>query len=224
MKLFHFIAVFLLAVLPAVQGMAQVRLPLDASNCAIFNALNPGHSLYCAQATDLGQTRGLIVRMNDLESTPEVQLSVAELPTSGNITAPAKRPATSKIDYKAAKSETGYYIHFAFDSETLENEYRDHLDRLAIVLNSPSMKENCVKITGHTDTVGKAQYNIGLSRRRAKSVYNYLSNLDQVDKTRFTVAAAGESQPLPDKAGASPFNRRVEFSSKSVSTGCKPNS
>ena len=224
MKSVQFIITLIFASLAACQSMAQVRLPLDASNCAIFNALNPDNTLYCAQITDMGNTRGLIVRMEDLNAAPNPQVAIAELPVSNGGSVPPVRPSKSKIDLKAAKSETGYYIHFAFDSEILEKEYQDHLGRLAIVLNSPSMKQNCVKITGHTDTIGAAQYNIGLSQRRAKSVYDFLTTIDQIDKGRFTIDAAGESQPLPEKAGDSPFNRRVEFSSKSVPTGCKPDS
>lgn len=81
------------------------------------------------------------------------------------------------------------------------------------------MRGNCVKITGHTDTVGDAKYNIKLSNRRAKSVYNYLMKIENIGHERFTTVAAGENQPLPDKNGTSPFNRRVEFSSKSDAAG-----
>ena len=222
MKSFYFSGSFLLAFFVAGSCLAQVKLPIDAGNCAIFNALNPDNTLYCRHAIDLGAPRGLIVRM-------DAGQVVAQLPNPDGNTAILKRPVSSRpgsarIDHKAAKSESGYYIHFAFNSDTLEKAYRDHLDRLAVVLNSASMKTNCVKITGHTDTVGTARYNFDLSRRRAKSVYDYLTAIDQIDKTRFTIEAAGESRPLPDKTGTSPYNRRVEFSSKSSPIACRPKS
>jgi outer membrane protein OmpA-like peptidoglycan-associated protein len=221
----YFIATFLLAFQVPGQSLAQVNLPLEASNCAIFNALNPDSSLYCDQATNLGTPRGLIVQMDELANAPVAPKTLAQLPiTSDDITI-AKHPRVKTkppaIDYKAAKSESGYYIHFAFDSEKLEKQYRDHLDRLAIVLNSPAMKDNCIKITGHTDTVGSAQYNLALSRRRAQTVYNYLTSSGKINKQRFTIEAAGEARPLPEKAGISPYNRRVEFSSKPSSTTCR---
>ena len=203
------------------QAFAQVNLPIDANNCAIYNALNHDTLSKCTQTSDLGETRGLIVHMTDNGTVPNAQQTVIKLPATGTTVAIKEPFKPSQIDYKAAKSETGYYIHFAFNSETLGKEYRAHLERLAIVLNSPSMKTNCVKITGHTDTVGNANYNIGLSDRRAKSVYKYLITLDNIDKSRFTMAAAGESYPLPDKKGTSPYNRRVEFSSKPDDTGCQ---
>jgi outer membrane protein OmpA-like peptidoglycan-associated protein len=224
MKPVYIIAIFILAINAAWQSQAQVKLPLDAGNCAIFNALNPDNTLYCTQDTNLGAPRGLIVTLGGLVSTPDTEQVTAQLPVSSENMTIIKRPNALKIDHKAARSETGYYIHFAFDSDTLEKAYRDHLDRLALVLNTASMKASCIKITGHTDTVGDMQYNIDLSRRRAQSVYRYLSRLDEIDIGRFTIEALGESRPLPDKAGISPYNRRVEFSSKPTASNCKPQS
>jgi outer membrane protein OmpA-like peptidoglycan-associated protein len=224
MKPVYIFVIFILTFHATGQSQAQVKLPVDAGNCAIFNALNPDNTLYCTQNTNLGAPRGLIVTLGGLVSTPDTQQVMAQLPTSNENMTIVKRPNALNIDHKAARSETGYYIHFAFDSDALEKAYRDHLDRLAIVLNTDSMKANCVKITGHTDTVGNTQYNLDLSRRRAQSVYRYLSHLDEIDITRFTIEALGESQPLPDKAGISPYNRRVEFSSKPTASNCKPQS
>jgi outer membrane protein OmpA-like peptidoglycan-associated protein len=221
MKTFYFVLTIFMTLLGAVQPMAQVKLPLDASNCAIFNALNLDNSIYCAQTIDLGRSRGLIV---ELDETITVQQRVVQPTVLNSDAVIMKQPKRIRVDHKAAKSETGYYIHFAFDSERLEKEYREHLNKLAIVLNSPAMKENCVKITGHTDTVGDAKYNLGLSQKRANSVLKYLTAMDQISQGRFTIYAAGEAQPLPDKKGTSPFNRRVEFSSKSASSGCNPQS
>ncbi|MFK5997020.1 MAG: OmpA family protein [Rhodobacterales bacterium] len=228
MKFTRFMIPFVLIVQFTGAAFSQVQLPLGASNCAIFNALNPDSSLYCAQPADLGAARGLIVNMDDAITAPVAQQTIAQIsPTNAGLTI-IKRPAVSKpadlkIDYRAAKSDTGYFIHFAFDSAILEKDYRDHLDRLAIVLNAPEMKQNCIKITGHTDTVGTAEYNQALSRRRAQTVFTYLTTFGKVAKSRFTLEAAGEFRPLPDKPGNSPYNRRVEFSSKSVSSGCAAN-
>jgi len=229
MKFATFMIPFVLIVQFAGAGFAQVQLPLDASNCAIFNALNPDSSLYCAQPADLGAARGLIVHMNDAVIAPTVQQSIAQISPPDTGMAIIKKPAAPKtglriIDYRAAKDDASYFIHFAFNSERLEKDYRAHLDRLAIVLGTAEMKQNCIKITGHTDTIGTEAYNLALSRRRALSVFNYLTTFGKIDKNRFTLEAAGETRPLPDKPGNSPYNRRVEFSSKSVSGGCASNS
>ncbi len=203
------------------QSLAQVNLPIDASNCAILNALQPHNTSGCLDTSSLGASRGLII---DLDEEPIAQQQVVQLPNIRVATTQKVTIKTQKIDRRVAKSEDGYYIHFAFDSETLTSEYQDHLKRLVVVLNSPPMVKNCVKITGHTDTVGAAAYNLELSNRRAKSVYEFLKSLNQIDQNRLSVSAAGETRPLPNKKGSSPFNRRVEFLSKIIEAGCKSKS
>ncbi|KAB7614733.1 OmpA family protein [Amylibacter sp. SFDW26] len=217
MQIFSFLTVIAITTLNAHYSIAQVNLPIDASNCAILNALQPNNNTECLHTSHLGQSRGLIV---NVDTEPAAQQQILQLPNVK--VAIAKKPniKSPKIDRRVAKSENGYYIHFAFDSEVLTTEYRDHLKRLAVVLNSDAMVKNCVKITGHTDTVGDAKYNLELSDRRAKSVYSFLKSLNNIDPNRLSVSAMGEAHPLPDKAGSSPFNRRVEFSSKTVEDDC----
>ncbi len=221
MKFLSYLTMFFLSLLNAHHSLAQVNLPLEASNCAILNALVPHNTSGCSETSSLGASRGLIV---NLDTKPAAQQQIIKLPNTQ--VASTAKPAIKapKVDRSVAKSENGYYIHFAFDSEKLTPEYRAHLKRLAVVLNSPPMIKNCIKITGHTDTVGDAKYNLELSDRRAKTVHSFLKSLNKVDQKRLSLAAAGETQPLPDKIGSSPFNRRVEFSSKTVADGCKPKS
>ncbi len=108
MKPVNIIAIFLLAIQIPMQSHAQVKLPLDASNCAIFNALNANNTIYCTQGTNLGAPRGLIVTLDGIVSTPDTQqVTVAQLPVSNKDMPIIKRPSQLKIDYKAAKSESG---------------------------------------------------------------------------------------------------------------------
>lgn len=95
-----------------------------------------------------------------------------------------------------------------------------HLDRLADVLNSDVMRETCLKIVGHTDTIGSTTYNQTLSERRAKSVKKYLTSNLGLSATRVFSEGMGESVPLPDIPGGHPQNRRVELLSRDISQGC----
>jgi hypothetical protein len=78
------------------------------------------------------------------------------------------------------------------------------------------LKENpdmpVIRITGHTDDVGKAESNQRLSKRRADSVKAYLVSLG-VPKDRLEAAGYGEARPRA--FGKSPQarkrNRRVDF-------------
>ncbi|HMB01723.1 MAG TPA: OmpA family protein [Spirochaetota bacterium] len=69
-----------------------------------------------------------------------------------------------------------------------------------------------IKVVGHTDSVGNESYNLGLSKRRAKSVMNYLVK-QGVAQSRLTSEGKGESEPIAsnDTEEGRAQNRRVEF-------------
>ena len=80
-------------------------------------------------------------------------------------------------------------------------------DAAATLRKNPSIK---VEVAGHTDSDGTAEYNEGLSSRRAQTVRDYLAN-NGVDADRMTVRGYGESQPIADNgtAAGKAQNRRV---------------
>jgi OOP family OmpA-OmpF porin len=65
-------------------------------------------------------------------------------------------------------------------------------------------------IEGHTDSVGTEAYNLALSDRRAKSVFDYLTSRG-VDPARLSSVGHGELKPIADNATAEgrQLNRRV---------------
>jgi outer membrane protein OmpA-like peptidoglycan-associated protein len=69
-----------------------------------------------------------------------------------------------------------------------------------------------VLVEGHTDNVGGAVYNKGLSERRAKSVVKWLVD-HGIDQTRLLDAGFGLTRPIDtnDTAAGRQRNRRVEF-------------
>ena len=69
-----------------------------------------------------------------------------------------------------------------------------------------------VVLAGHADRSGPADYNVGLSQRRADNVRQYLSGRG-VPETAMTTEAFGESRPLVETADGvrEPQNRRVEI-------------
>ena len=69
-----------------------------------------------------------------------------------------------------------------------------------------------LEISGHTDSVGKADYNRDLSQRRADSVKTYFIGKG-IDASRLTAVGYGMDRPIADnktEAGRSK-NRRTEF-------------
>jgi outer membrane protein OmpA-like peptidoglycan-associated protein len=100
-------------------------------------------------------------------------------------------------------------ILFDYDKADLKWDAQQNLTKLAGILNK--YEDTNILIEGHTDSDGAAEYNMGLSNRRAQSVANHLANL-AVDATRFTLMGYGENQPIAsnDTAEGKAQNRRVE--------------
>jgi outer membrane protein OmpA-like peptidoglycan-associated protein len=85
----------------------------------------------------------------------------------------------------------------------------------AILDNAAEQYRTCgsarVVIAGHADRSGSADYNVGLSQRRADNVRSYLGGRGIPDSA-MTTEAFGESRPLVETADGvrEPQNRRVE--------------
>ena len=69
-----------------------------------------------------------------------------------------------------------------------------------------------ITITGHTDSIGAAEYNNGLSYRRAEATKNYLVGAG-VSASRLSAEGVGEAQPVAsnDSQNGRAENRRVEI-------------
>ncbi|MEL6207123.1 MAG: OmpA family protein [Pseudomonadota bacterium] len=101
-------------------------------------------------------------------------------------------------------------ILFAFDSDAVQPGLRDDLAALAD--NLQQYPDGTVEVIGHTDNVGSASYNLGLSERRAQSVANELVAFG-VPRSRLRTIGVGDDQPrasnLTDEGRQQ--NRRVEI-------------
>ena len=104
-----------------------------------------------------------------------------------------------------------YGIQFDTGSDVVKPESAPVLRQIAAYLEAkPDVK---LKITGHTDNVGKAPANLDLSKRRAAAVAAVLATQFGIAAERFQTDGKGDTQPL--SANAKPegraMNRRVEF-------------
>jgi len=100
-------------------------------------------------------------------------------------------------------------VNFDFDSAKLRPQSQAFLDGAASrLVSSPSID---IKLVGHTDSTGPADYNMGLSERRAKSVMDYLISKG-VSASRLTMEGKGETMPRATNATREgrAMNRRVE--------------
>lgn len=98
---------------------------------------------------------------------------------------------------------------YDFDSDVVRAEARKNLRTLAESLDKYPGSD--ILIIGHTDQVGTATYNQGLSERRAAAAANYLVS-EGVSRTRVATRGMGETDPVAsnDTETGRAQNRRVE--------------
>lgn len=101
-------------------------------------------------------------------------------------------------------------ITFEFDSDKIRASETADLEKVAAKLKEhPDAK---AMIFGHTDKVGTETYNKGLSERRAKSVFNFLTTMSGIDAGQFMDPkhmGCGEFNPEKDTEASHEPNRRV---------------
>jgi outer membrane protein OmpA-like peptidoglycan-associated protein len=104
-----------------------------------------------------------------------------------------------------------YGIYFDTNKTDVKPESKPTLDEVGKLLaNDTTLK---LKVVGHTDNVGTAEYNNDLSMRRAQSVVQALVTTYSVDASRLTPFGAGFTQPVAsnDTDDGRAKNRRVEL-------------
>ena len=103
-------------------------------------------------------------------------------------------------------------ILFDFDSSTIKAESYSILREFANALQN-GLSDAKIVIVGHTDDIGSETYNLGLSKRRAQSVKDFLISVYNLEATRLTINFYGEKQPIESNETelGRIKNRRVEF-------------
>jgi outer membrane protein OmpA-like peptidoglycan-associated protein len=107
-------------------------------------------------------------------------------------------------------AQMGFQVQFATNSAELTDRGRRQLDAVARGMLDPRLTEFPFLIEGHTDDVGTADFNMGLSARRAATVRQYLEK-SGVQTTRLRSSARGEDDPAVEGTTeeARAANRRV---------------
>ncbi|MCU1326018.1 MAG: outer membrane protein/peptidoglycan-associated protein [Bryobacterales bacterium] len=118
---------------------------------------------------------------------------------------------------KETRVELPADVLFAFDRFDLLPAATRELVRAATILRLRSVRS--ATIEGHTDAVGKPDYNQRLSTRRAEAVYNWLKEYGEVDGIDLHVVGYGATRPRApnqeadgsDNPEGRARNRRVEI-------------
>jgi outer membrane protein OmpA-like peptidoglycan-associated protein len=101
-------------------------------------------------------------------------------------------------------------VLFDFDKADIRSDAAKALTNLATIIRaSPNGR---TRLEGHTDSVGKDEYNQKLSERRAKSVKEWLVTNEHLDAAKLIAKGWGKTKPIaPNDTDANrQKNRRLE--------------
>ena len=101
-------------------------------------------------------------------------------------------------------------VTFGVNSDSIRPDFINVLEGVTIILKE--FDKTNVKIVGHTDSTGNANYNQQLSERRANSVKGFLAS-QGVSPGRLFSQGLGARSPIADNGseGGRQQNRRVEI-------------
>jgi outer membrane protein OmpA-like peptidoglycan-associated protein len=111
-----------------------------------------------------------------------------------------------------AKALNLYIINFASGKYDIPPKNKEFLKKAATYLKQlPNTTQ--IEVGGHTDNRGSDQYNLNLSKNRAKAVYNTLVNEFGVPASMLTQQGYGKSKPKStnDTDDGRFQNRRIEY-------------
>lgn len=112
-------------------------------------------------------------------------------------------PISSRMKFESIEFEEG--------KAQLSTPMYNDLDKLAnFLLDNPDFK---LKISGHTDSDGREEFNIRLSQERADVIKEYLVYFGSVEEDRIIAKGFGSSKPIVEETSEEKkrLNRRVEF-------------
>jgi OmpA-OmpF porin, OOP family len=134
-----------------------------------------------------------------------VQQAAAAAPAPPPPPPPAPAPAPAP-----AAAIHSFQVFFDFDKSTISDDARQTIQQAAAAFKSQGSTR--IDLTGHTDTVGTAAYNMKLSVRRAEAVKKMLVEMG-IPADQISVVGKGKTDLLvqtPDGV-REPKNRRVEI-------------
>ena len=114
----------------------------------------------------------------------------------------------ANLDNYRVVTETS--VHFGFNKDNLTKQAKETLDQLAT--DVPNTKGYIITVEGGTDSVGSADYNYGLSERRADAVIQYLASQHSIPAHKIYLVGLGKDKPVEDnktREGRAK-NRRVD--------------
>jgi outer membrane protein OmpA-like peptidoglycan-associated protein len=121
-----------------------------------------------------------------------------------------ERTEIAEIARESQLPQVDLEIYFDFGSANISQAALPTLVTLGQALSNEELSDAVFLIAGHTDAKGSAEYNQGLSERRAEAVKAFLVATFKLDPTALIAIGYGKEQlKLPDDP-LSGENRRVQ--------------
>ena len=178
---------------------AEIRLPLGSD-----------------KRNELAVAGDITVRM-EIEDSKGQQLTMTAKPVTVNFIQTSQRLA-QKQDFRI--QEKYALILFDFDSDAISSGNEEIVT--TIVSRMRELPQATAEIVGHTDNIGKEEYNTKLSERRALAVYMLLgSTFGEEAAGRIRHRGVGPYEPLYNNATPEgrAFNRTVTITLEYMATG-----
>ncbi len=161
---------------------------------------------------DIGVIDGKIQSWRTLANSSIVKGLKMETPEQNAEGAVTFTKATKEVETAEAVSTKGAPISFRSGEFKLDDNAKYIIDNEFLDL-AKSFAKARIRIEGNTDSQGNKALNIKLSKKRAKSVVNYLISEHGFDANRFIIIGNGPDKPIADnntEEGRSK-NRRTDF-------------
>jgi outer membrane protein OmpA-like peptidoglycan-associated protein len=139
-------------------------------------------------------------------------------PIATRTSTPTPNPASKKLKTAAdiANFQVNINIKFATESAQLTDEDKQMLNSLVSQLKEFDKKTVAVRVIGHTNASGEADFNVPLSQERAQAVADYLRSRGV--ELQITASGKGASKPLPDIDPLDRRNKRTEIRLVSINS------
>ncbi len=196
-------AIATLIVAPLALATVPAAAQSNPSSDQIIQSLKPSGNLLG------GGTRG--IRMVNPNATADTPQATGTASPGAGASHPARTAAAASTSSATAPS-VSLSVLFATGSAELTAQARQTLDQLGTALSSSDLAQYRFRIEGHTDTVGRADYNKDLSQKRAEAVAAYLEEKFGMKTDRLEPIGMGEdglAVPTPPNT-PNEKNRRVK--------------
>jgi outer membrane protein OmpA-like peptidoglycan-associated protein/Mg-chelatase subunit ChlD len=197
----------------AAYGVAGWKVTVANSKGAVGEAAGEGAPpaaitvpLKTDNLNEMAEAGDLSMRMT-VQDKKGQELMLSPAPIKVHFVKTSQRLAEKK-DFKV--QEKYALILFEFDSDAISGGNQEIVNRITARIKE--LPDARTEIVGHTDSIGKENYNIKLSERRALAVYKLLTAAYGEDHgDRISNRGVGPNEPLYDNATpeARAFNRTV---------------